>query len=452
VSEPQPEASAQVARPQPPDGPAPPPPAVLATRRRSLLSVSSLRPLRRREFFLVWSAALVSNVGSWMQTVAVGVLVTAATHQAGWTGLVAAAAFLPIGVLSPVGGAMADRVDRRRWLLATTVGETAFATLLAVLAATGRASPAAVSLVVLGGGMMTALGLPAYQAILPDLVPDDELLGAISLSSAQFNLGRVVGPALAGLVLAVGSYTLAFVLNAASFGAVMVALLLVRLPPPPLDREDGGLARRIVTGARAAAAEPGCRLAICAIAVTALLVSPFIALIPAVALKLYGLGESGTAVLVTAQGVGAVAGALALAPLARRFGRRRALEGSLVGVAAAVILYAAAPSIALATVALMAVGATYIGVLSGLNAVVQLRAPSAYRARILSLYMVALGTIYPLGSVLQGVLDDRFGLRVVTAGCALVFLGILIGLRALRPGLAAVLDDPSRPPDATGFG
>ncbi|MDQ6716625.1 MAG: MFS transporter, partial [Actinomycetota bacterium] len=209
------------------------------------ISATPLRPLRHRDFALVWSAALVSNIGSWMQTVAVGVLVTHLTHQAGWTGLVAAAAFLPIGLLSPVGGAMADRVNRRRWLLGTTMGETFFATLLAVLAATGHATPLAVTLAVLGGGTMAALGFPAYQAILPDLVPRDELLGAISLSSAQYNLGRVVGPALAGLVLAAGSYTWAFAINAISYGAVLGALLLVHFAPTPPDTEGGTLRRRI---------------------------------------------------------------------------------------------------------------------------------------------------------------------------------------------------------------
>ena len=409
---------------------------------RSLLATAALRPLRHRDFALVWSAALLSNVGSWVQTVAVGILVTELTDQARWTGLVAAAAFLPMGLLSPVGGAMADRVDRRRWLLATTLGETAFATVLAVLVGTGNATPVVLTLVVLGGGCMTALGFPAYQAILPDLVPRDELLGAISLSAAQYNLGRVVGPALAGLVLASGSYTWAFALNAASFGAVLVALFFVRISPPPPDAEVGTLRSRIATGARAAVREPGCRLAIVTIGVTAFLLSPFIALIPAVALKLFDAGEGGTSLLVTAQGVGAVAGALAQAPLARRFGRRRVLVLDLVVLPVVVLSYAAAPTLALATVALVALGAAYIGVLSGLSTVVQLRAPAAYRARILSLWMVALGMIYPLGSVVQGALGDRFGLRAVTAGCACAFLALMLAVRAVRPRIAAVLDDP----------
>jgi MFS family permease len=398
--------------------------------------------LRHRDFALVWSAALVSNVGSWMQTVAVGVLVTVHTGQARWTGLVAAAAFLPMGLLSPVGGAMADRHDRRRWLLLTTVGETVFAGILTALAATGNAGPLWVTLVVLGGGAMTAIGLPAYQAMLPDLVGPDDLLGAISLSSAQWNLGRVIGPALAGIVIAVGSYTWAFGLNAASFGAVMIALLLVRFRPGARAREQGRLLARIASGARAAAAEPGCRAAIILIAVVALLASPFIALVPAMAIKLFHHQASGTAVLVTAQGIGAVIGALALTPVAARFGRRRLLIADLALLPALLVLYGLAPTLALAAVALLAVGAAYIGVLAGLNTVVQLRAPEALRGRILSLYMLALGVIYPIGAIIQGAIADRLGLRTVVVGTAVLLLAVLVGFYFRRPHLAKSLDDP----------
>ena len=410
-----------------------------------LLSLASLRPLRRREFALVWSAALVSNIGSWVQTVAVGVLVTSITGEARWTGLVAAAAFVPIGVLSPVGGAVADRVDRRRLLLGTTLGETAFACLLAVLVGSGHATPLGVTALVFGGGCMTALGVPAYQAILPDLVEREELLGASSLSMAQFNLGRVVGPALAGLVLVVGSYTWAFALNAVSYGAVVAALLFVHLPPPAHSDEPGGLRARIAAGARGAWAEPGCRTAILTIGAAALLLSPFIALIPAVALKLFDAEKAGTSVLITAQGVGAVAGALAVASLARRYGRPRVLAVNLLVVPCLLALYAASPSLPVAAVALSAVGAGYVGLLSGLGTVVQLRAPTVLRARILSLYMVALGTIYPLGAVLQGAVADRLGLRTVTTACAGLFVVLVVGVRLARPGVVAVFADPVDP-------
>jgi MFS family permease len=426
--------------PEPPGPPGPPVPREVGP-----LRFGSLRPLRHRDFGLLWSAALVSNIGTWVQTVAVGALVTEMTGEARWTGLVAAAGFLPLGLLSPIGGVLADRVDRRRLLRLTTMGETFFATLLAVLAAGGHATPLAVSLVVLGGGCMAALGFPSYQAALPDLVPRDELLGAVSLSTAQWNLGRVVGPAIAGVVLVLGSYSLAFALNAVSFGAVLVALYLVRLPPPVAGGEEGGLWRRIVTGARSAWSEPGCRTAILTIGVAAFLLSPFIALIPAVAINLFGKGEGGTAVLITAQGVGAVAGALALTGVARRFGRARVLRANLVVLPGLLVLYALSPSLPVAAVALAAVGAAYIGILSGLSTVVQLRAPTAVRGRILSLYMVALGTIYPVGAVVQGALGDRFGLRAVTTACAVAFVLLVLVVRLARPGVAAALEDPATP-------
>lgn len=417
-----------------------------------LLSLASLRPLRRREFALVWSAALVSNIGSWLQTVAVGVLVTALTGQARWTGLVAAAAFVPIGVLSPVGGAIADRVDRRRLLLWTTVGETLLASMLAVLVATGHATPLGVTLMVLGGGCMTALGFPAYQAILPDLVDREDLLGASSLSMVQYNLGRVVGPALAGVVLVAGSYTWAFALNALSYGAVLVALLLVRLPPPAPSDEPPGLWARIAAGVRGARAEPGCRTAILTIALAALLLSPFIALIPAVALKLFDEKESGTSLLITAQGVGAVVGALALASVAKRFGGRQVLLVNLLVLPFLLMAYAAAPSLPLAALALTAVGGSYVTLLSGLGTVVQLRAPALLRARILSLYMVALGTVYPVGAVLQGALGDRLGMRAVTAGGAAVFLIVVVVAGLTRPHLTRYFDDPAPGPSGAAGG
>jgi MFS family permease len=410
------------------------------------VAFSSLKPLRRRNFALIWSAALVSNIGSWMQTVAVGALVTAKTHQSAWTGIVAAAAFIPIGLLSPVGGAMADRVDRRRWFIGTTIGETTFAALLALAVSTGHGEPWLVTVLVFCGGCLTALGFPAYQAIIPELVPKEELLAAVSLGSAQFNLGRVAGPALAGIAIVAGSYGLVFALNALSFGAVIIALLLSHFAEPPRADQGTSLKDQIITGIRGARAEPGCRLAILLIGITALLVSPFIALIPAEAINILHKGAKGTSVLVTAQGVGAVAGALALTPLAIRYGRRRVLATDLaVVLPATVVVYAYAPSLWTAAIALTAVGAAYIGVLSGLMTVVQLRAPQALRARILSLYMVALGTIYPIGAVIQGKLGDALGLRAVSATCAVLLAVVVVAILAPRPDRRAVLDDAALP-------
>src|SRR5688572_6969869 len=207
-----------------------------------------------------------------MQTVAVGALVTERTGKAGWTALVAVAAFLPIGLLSPIGGALADRRDRRRWLITANLVAAGLATVLAILHAAGQASPGVVTLLVFGGGCVFALSIPFHQAMTPDLVPREDLLAAASLGSAQYNLGRVVGST---------SFTVAFVINAVSFSAVIVALLLVRLPERTVPADDGGMWERIRAGAREAAAEPGCRSALILISAASLLLAPFIALVPA---------------------------------------------------------------------------------------------------------------------------------------------------------------------------
>ncbi len=413
------------------------------------MALASLRPLRSRNFALVWSAALVSNVGTWMQTVALGILVYARTHQPGWTGLVAAAAFVPLGLLSPVGGVLADRFDRRRWLIVTTLGETACAVLLTALVATDHVEPGLVVVVAMVGGAAGALGFPSYQAMLPDLVPASDLLGAVSLSSAQFNLGRVIGPAAAGLALLHHDYAVAFGANAASFLAVVVALSLVRLPPQPVAAGDAGIRERLRQGVRTAREEDGCRSAIILISIVALLASPFIALVPAMSAAL-GHGSGGTAALVTAQGVGAVLGALALPSLAERFGRRRVVLVALFVLPLLLVTYGAAPTLWWSVAAFTLVGAGYIAVLTGLNTVVQLRAPKASRGRVLGLYMMALGIVYPIGAVVQGLIADRTGIRGVTAGGAVALLVVLVGCAALRPGLLAALGD--LPPAGTRVG
>ena len=199
-----------------------------------------MRPLRHRNFALVWTAALLSNVGTWMETVAVGDLVASRTGEAGWTALVAAAGFLPMGLMGPIGGAIADRVDRRRFVFVTTLLQALCAAGLTALSATGAASPGIVALVVAVAGTVAGMGFPAYQAMLPDLVPGEDLLGAVSLSQAQFNLGRVVGPALAGLAIAFGSYTTAFAINTVSFAAMLAALVALHLPPHPAVHDADG--------------------------------------------------------------------------------------------------------------------------------------------------------------------------------------------------------------------
>jgi MFS family permease len=406
-------------------------------------------PLRHRNFALVWSAGLISNVGTWMETVAVGDLVAQRTGQAGWTAFVAAAGFLPMGLMGPIGGAFADRLDRRKLLVAMTALQMACAVVLTLMSFTGHVSPGGVAIVVFVAGCVAGLGFPAYSAMLPDLVPKEDLLAAVSLSQAQWNLGRVVGPALAGIAIALGSYTTAFAVNTISFAAMLLALRALHLAAHPAPTDDDPLWTRIRVGARMAVEEPGVRSAILMISVVALTASPFIALIPAMARVRFDGSSSLTSWFVTAQGVGAVTGALLLPVLAARFGRFRMLMASFVLLPGALVLYGLAPTPALATAALVGVGATYMFLFSGIGTVVQLRAPAAFRARVLSFYFLALGVLYPVGATIQGPLADRFGLGRVTAASGIVLLGVVAVIRLVRPARLAAFEDPVDAPIPT---
>jgi MFS family permease len=399
---------------------------------------SSLKPFRHRNYALLWSGGLVSIIGSWMQTVAVGALVISRTNKPLWAVLVAAGAFLPIGLLSPVGGALADRLSRRPVLMIGNVVAGVVALVISLLVASHHDSPALLVLLVTIQGCVSALIGPFQQAILPDLVPREEFLAAASMNSAQFNLGRVVGPALAGVTIAAFGYPLAFVANAISFLAVVVALVFVRLAPPPARDVRPRLRDSLLSGFRAARGEPGCWAAISVIAIVAVLASPFIALVPAVAHRFAHNAKgvaSATALLTTAQGVGAVVGALLIPPLAEYFGRGRVLMTALFCLPGVLVLYGISPGLEWAVVTLFVVGLVYIGVLSGLSTVVQLRAPSEFRGRILSIYLVALGVAYPIGSLIQGPIADRIGLPWTTVATAIVLLVVLAVIRAARRDL-----------------
>ncbi len=236
--------------------------------------LASLQPFRHRPFALLWTAGLISIVGSWMQTVAVGALVISDTGNAIWAVLVAAGAFLPIGLLGPVGGALADRLPRLE------AGCSRSAT--SSRRPPPRSSPCSWPRATTTRprwwrwsrcrGSASALIGPFQQAILPDLVPESEFLAAVSLNSAQFNLGRIVWPALAGATVAAFGYAAAFTANAVSFLAIVVALAFVRLAPPA--GRSAGLITALRSGFAAARREPSCWAAIVTIAVVAFFASP----------------------------------------------------------------------------------------------------------------------------------------------------------------------------------
>jgi MFS family permease len=356
---------------------------------------------------------------------------------------------VPTALLAPLGGALADRVPRRTLLLTTTSFQIVFAGLLTLVTSLGDPSPGLVTLIVLGAGCANALGFPAFQAMLPDLVPRDDLPGAVALSSAQWNLGRVIGPALAGLVIGLGGYELAFLLNTLSFFAVFAVVASFRLPPP-VSAAGTSILGSIREGARFVRGDGALRFVVGCMALNSLLAAPFIALIPAVALDVFHEEKLGTAALVTAQGVGAVCMGLALGTLFGRLGTRRVLLGVLFTLPGALVLYALAPTLPLAVVAIFAVGALYLGSLSSFTTVAQLRAPAELRGRVVSVLMMLIGALYPIGSIVQGAIADQIGLRATTTGAAVLLGASLLLWRVVRPRAADAIGDTITMAAATG--
>jgi MFS family permease len=188
--------------------------------------------------------------------------------------------------------------------------------------------------------------------------------------------------------------------------------------------------------------EPGLRITALAMCLNTFLAAPFIALVPAMALEVLHSGSLGTTVLVTAQGIGAVLMAFSLGTLVDRHGGRRVLMTLMATLPVALLAYAGAPDLALSAVALFAVGLLYLGALSSFTTIAQLRVPAEIRGRVLAVFTVILGSLYPLGSIIQGKLADHIGLRETTAGSAVLMAVVMLATRALRPGITAAIDEP----------
>ena len=379
------------------------------------MPLAAFRPLRHRDFALLWSASLVSNVGTWMETVAVGSLIAHDTGRATAVGAAAAAAFLPSALLSPVGGLISDRVRRKPFLLLTLAFDTALALVLAVLIANGHRSPALLSSVLFIEGCSGALALPNRQSLMPELVPREELVAAVSLGSTAWNGGRVVGPVLAGILISAFGPTWAIVANAASFAVMLVAATFIRLPERTITGDNDSIRQRLAAGATAIRTRADCRLGVILIVAIESTAAPFIGLIPIVAHRVFGGGAGTTALFVTAQGIGAIAGALAAPSLAERLGRERMIFRFMLGLPPSLLLYAIAPNTITAALCLAIVGACFMGVFAGAQALVQLGAPNELKARVVALFSVALGLAYTVSVSANGVLADHVGLRQVHA-------------------------------------
>jgi MFS family permease len=366
------------------------------------------RAFDSRNYALYWTGAFLSNVGTWMQNVALGWLVLELTDSPFWVGFVSFAALVPSLFLSLFGGVLADRVERRRVLLATQTAMMIFAATLATLTALQRITMPLIIILALSSGFAAALNTPAQQAIIADLVPAEVLLNAISLNSVQFNLARVVGPACAGVVLAWLNTATCFYLNAVSFLALIVALLVIHIAPHR-RLPAHSVWRHLGEGFKYLQAQPSLRMILAVCAVLSLFCLPYAVLLPVFARDILEVGAAGLGYLTASAGFGAVLGGLGLAALGNvRRKARWALRAGMV-FSAAVITFAVSRNLYLSLVMLVLAGGSMVACLASFNTQLQLSVDPGMRGRILSMYLLTVVGLGPIGSLLVGSLAHFVG-------------------------------------------
>lgn len=378
------------------------------------MASASLAPFRSRDFTLMWTGALVSNIGTWMETVALSYYVADTTGKASWSAVVAAAGFVPGAIVGPIGSAMADRLRRRRVLIVTNAIAGLLAAVLAVWVGSGDATPLGLAVLGFVAGAVAMFGFPSFQTTLPELVPREQLAAAVGLSNAQWNLGRIIGPTFAAVAIAVGGIGAALWCNAISFVAVIAAVSAARISDRRGERRPVFAA--IADGVRFARATPEMRHMLAVMVAVVLIGSPFIAFVSQMATNVHGGDSTATSVLVMAQGIGAVAAAFAFGSVTGRLGSRRVMTAASFALCAAVAIYGAAPSLAVAAVALSLVGATYGFAFTSFAGIAQHSAPDEMRGRVLAVNSFVLGILYPVGTLVQGAIADVTSLRAVTVG------------------------------------
>ncbi|MCP3169609.1 MFS transporter [Myxococcus qinghaiensis] len=413
---------------------------------RRLSSHPSFRAFSHPAYVKVWWGGLISTLGTWMELVALGIYVTETTGRAEWMGRITALAFLPSIVLVPLAGTLADRFDRRAYLAVCTLAQAVIAGALAVLAATGRLTLTPLAILCVLHGCMSALTLPVFSAMTAVILPSEQLHSGLSLDLAQANLGRIFGPALAALILTRGGVAWAFVFNTVSFVAVLVALAWMGPVRRGNPRPGEGLWRGVKRGLLAAREDVGIAAALGGTLGVAVLISPFIALVPVLALRVLH-GDAATAsLLTTVQGVGAVTAAVLAGTLAERWGRGALLERTMLLLGPVAAAYWLSPNVPIAGVFLFVLGALYLLAVGGLRTLCQGRASAELQVRVSGLFNLVLNLGYSGGVWLQGALGDRLGLRAVTACAALLFFALALSVRVLLPGRLASLEARLPPP------
>jgi MFS family permease len=401
---------------------------VTPLRRVAGRTFSSLNEPNLRLYF---TGLTISQVGSWVQLVSLPWLVLHLTHSGTMLGITYAIQFLPILLFGAWGGVIADRYDKRRLLLLTTTLLGLCALVLSVITLLDAVAIWSVIVLAFLLGTVAALDNPTRRSFVPELVPPEELTNAISLNNAVFTAARIVGPSIAGILIATVGIGWCFMVNAASFVAVIVVLVMMKTDEirasVPLARAKGQLR----AGIRYAWNEPLVRLAILMTFVIGTLTFNYQVVLPLLAKRTFDAGPGAYAVMFAATGVGSLIGALVSAHLARVSGRLMAVSAIAFGLTMG--LAAVAPSLLIEYIVLVPMGVAAMVFFSMANAAVQERADAAIRGRVTALFSVAFLGSTPIGSPIVGQISQQFGARVgLAVGATAAAVTGVVGLIALH--------------------
>ncbi len=388
------------------------------------------RALSHRNFRLFWMGAFLSNVGTWMQAVAQGWLVLQLTNSSFWLGLDAFMASAPGFFLTLLGGVFADLVDRRRLLIYTQVVAGLSALGLAICVSTGVVN----RWIVLGFSFVTgccmALASPSYLAMTYDLVGREDLANAVALNSTQFQLSRVVGPALAGFGFRLFGLAGCFYVNSLSFIAVVVSLGMVRLEPGMPGRgapshsvrDRRALWRDLLEGFRYVRNRPRVFSLLLISAVNSLFGAPYFALIPIYARDVFDLGATGLAWLMGTAGAGAFCGAALLTILGDFRRKGWSVLGGSLAFGGSVIAFALSTRLELSYVFLFCLGFSIVTSVAAANTLLQKLVTDQMRGRVMSMFILSFMGTMPIGNILAGSASHRFGVPYTLAAGGLVIV------------------------------
>jgi MFS family permease len=373
------------------------------------------------------------------------------TGRASWVGIATLANFLPAVVLSPLGGSLADRYDRRTVLL---VGQSLAAVLALALWGAwlgGVRSPwAIVALTALGGAVQGGI-TAAWQAFVPSLVPLEDLPSAISLNSLQFNAAQAIGPAMAGGLLAVAGPSAAFLLNGLSFVAVLGALFVIASPPQVHPENHPSVLRGFTESVQYIQRQPGIGLGVVIAVLVAFLGYPAVQFAVVFADFVYHVGPVALGLLTGVVGVGAVAAAPFVSGAFGDLPRERIARWSLPFYGVALLVFGTSTTAVQGAIGLFGVGAGFLALVATTNTAVQSIVADHMRGRVMATRVMSFAAAYPLGALIQSALADAVSPRVVVSGAAIL---LLVGAAVLMavPGLLARLDDPPDRDDAMSIG